>query len=190
MKRYLLIGLLPLLGILMIGCHDDEKEEDMIVGGDSTKIVFNEQGEPEYDPIYRHTERFLESHFGKVFSIALFRYILPDGKVDTSVEAPQTLFGITDPCLYYKDKETIVIFNVNDRTVNQSVRMNVSYDLKSGTIRSDGKFVAQLRNTWAVPTHFCAGIFYYGEQNGKAVYVRVSLDYFMDKDYFTGLDDL
>ena len=49
MKRYLLIGLLPLLGILMTGCHDDEKEEDIPPGFDPTKIVFNEQGEPKVE---------------------------------------------------------------------------------------------------------------------------------------------
>lgn len=190
MKRYLLIGLLPLLGILMTGCHDDEKEEDMIVGGDSTKIVFNEQGEPRYSSYLRLSEQFLDSHFGKVSRLTGFYYILSDGEVDTSAGGPNTLYGISDPWLYLKDKETLVIFNLNDKTVNQSVRMKVSYDWKSGIITSDGRFVAQLRITMADPTQFRKGIFYYGEQNGKAVYVSVSLDYFMDKNYFTGLDDL
>ena len=177
MKRYfkvLLIGISAMLSLSLTSCHEDE---DLGPSKDKTKIVFNRAGEPEYEPVERISDSYLQSHLGRIASLSYFLYIQPNGTTSINGTLPSRLYGIADPKLYLKDKETLIVFNEQKGVVSQYKKIKINIDLKTATIRSDGKFVAQLRKSLIDPSSLGRGLFYYGEADGESVYASVSISW-------------
>ena len=127
--------------------------------------------------------RFLDEGF-------YVRYIRRDGTIDASSTVPNKLYGILDPNLYLKDKDTLVIFRQEAGVITQYVKKHITIDMENSVIRSDGKYVAQLRITMAFPGHWSQGLFYYGKQEGENQYVYVHIEGWRNVNLPDGLDKL
>ena len=185
--KVLLLGVSAMLTLGLTSCHEDD---ELSPSKDKTKIVFNSAGEPEYVPVERISDSYLQSHLGHMASLSYFLYILPDGTTSIVNTLPSKLYGISDPKLFLKDRETIIFFNEEKGVVSQYKKIKVSIDLKTATIRSDGKFVAQLRKSLTNPSSFGRGLFYYGEVDGESVYASVSISSWSGEGFPAGLKDL
>ena len=167
-KSCLFVLLLMMLGLC--ACNN-EKEEDLW-NGDLTggELTFNKDGEPVMKNVTSIKESTFEKYImGKLAYLDRFIIVGGDG---LKIEDP-VLYGISNPLLYFKDKEHIIIFNEEDGTVKQYYQIKGGFDFGEETIfRSEGKYVGQF---YYLRPGIISTILYYGEQNGKPVYVYVKV---------------
>ena len=182
------LSVMMLTGACMVSCSDKD-EEELIFGNETVEIDFNKDGEPEFNPSLAIDESFLNQHLGHVAAISYVRYIRQDGTIDASSTVPNKLYGILNPNLYLKDKNTLIIFRQEDGAVTQYVKKHITIDMENSVIRSEGKYVAQLGTTIA-SSGWSQGLFYYGKQEGENQYVYVHIEGWRNVNLPNGLDEL
>lgn len=176
----------------LVSCSK-EKEQDLINGNmKDIEISFAENGEPVLKNAYGINDTEFESNIkGSIAYITNFMAINPDGTCTTYIPYPM-LYGISNPQIYFKDKDHLIIFNEVDGKVKQYYPLGVTISYNSGTIfRSEGKYVGQFCTNLGGAS-FLKAVLYYGEQDGKPVYVKTSVRtrYIAPESYPTGLDEL
>ena len=171
-RNCLFVLLLMMLGLC--ACNN-EKEEDIRNGdwgnGPRPALTFNKDGEPVMKNVTSLKERYFEKYImGKQAYLGGFSMVGGNG---LKIEDP-VFYGISNPLLYFKDKEHIIIFNEEDGAVKQYYQIKGGFDFGEETIfRSEGKYVGQFYYLPLRPD--ISTILYYGEQNGKPVYVYVKV---------------
>ena len=188
----MLLSAMLLTGVSLVSCSQ-EKEPDIWNGNmKPVEISFDENGEPVLKHAFGVDEgSFEESVKGRIAYLKDFMIVNSDGSCTTSIPEPM-LYGISNPQLYFKDKEHLIFFNEEDGNVKQYKQIGVTINFKGGTVfRSEGKYVGQFCAGF-MSSRFHTAVLYYGEQNGKPVYVKVvvKMSFIVPESYPDGLDKL